>query len=160
MGKFYLILFLLNSFFVHCFAQTSDSELIKLFGEEEIFVESVVVLNIDTFNTKIVESFSSKEEWTKEPLFIALKYCGIKMMGNRKEIEISVTPREINSDTKIKSETITITNLGFTDDSVGGDRYRIHIIRNKEDIWQLSYVIWAKLCSRVERTFYSANPCP
>ena len=82
------------------------------------------------------------------------------MMGNRKEIEISVTPREINSDTKIKSETITITNLGFTDDSVGGDRYRIHIIRNKEDIWQLSYVIWAKLCSRVERTFYSANPCP
>jgi len=168
MAKNSMIIFLILIFYICVNPQSSDLDKIERFGEKEIEVESVLEYEVSDFNAIIIESVKKSEDWAQDPLLIAIKSArylstknfGWEIKGNKQTIEMNLEPHEIHSDTKIKSAIISIANYGLTDDSIGGDRFQIYLIRNEEDIWQISQVLWALRCTRVSGIFYSAGPCP
>jgi hypothetical protein len=119
-----------------------------------IEVQSVRSLDPSAFNEKINQAYRKGEAWTKEMILVALKLVGEGLKGNTKNIEVSTPPEAQDT------ATITITESGYLDDAVAGERWRLWMTKKADGPWVINRVLWAQLCSRPSRTFYSAEICP
>jgi hypothetical protein len=119
-----------------------------------IEVQSIKSLDPSAFNEKISQAYRKGEAWPKEMILVALKLVGEGLKGNTKNIEVS-TPPEVQD-----AATITITESGYLDDAVAGERWRLWMTKKADGPWVINRVLWAQLCSRPSRTFYSAEICP
>lgn len=119
-----------------------------------IEVRSVKSLDTSRFNEEISQGYRKGEAWTEEMILVALKLVGEGLKGNTKSIEVS-TPPEVQD-----TATITITESGYLDDAVAGERWRLWMTKKADGAWVVSRAIWAQLCSRPGKRFYSAERCP
>lgn len=119
-----------------------------------IEVQSVKSIDPSMFNEKISQAYHKGEVWPREMILVALKVVGEGLKGNMKSIEVSTPPE--TQDTA----TITITESGYLDDAVAGERWRLWITKKADGAWAVNRAIWAQLCSRSGKRFYSAERCP
>ena len=119
-------------------------------------VETHSVKNLDPneVNVEIRQAFSNGEIWPKEAAFVALKFVGAGLKGNTKIIEVRTSPETQ------ETATVTITESGYLDDAVAGERWRLWLTKKADETWNINTVLWAQLCSRPGRRFYSAGRCP
>ncbi len=121
---------------------------------EGIETHSVKSLNPSKVNDEISQAFSKGEIWPKEVILVALTFVGAGLKGNTKIIEVR-TPPETQ-----ETATITITESGYLDDAIAGERWRLWLTKKVDETWIINRVLWAQLCSRPGRKFYSAVKCP
>lgn len=119
-----------------------------------IEVQSVKTLDPNTFNEEISQSCRKGEAWPKEMILVALRFVGEGLKGNTKNIEV-LTPPETRD-----TATITVTESGYLDDAIGGERWRLWMSKKADEAWMINRVLWAQLCSRPGLRFYSAGKCP
>jgi len=115
---------------------------------------SVKTLDPSKVNDEISQVFSKGEIWPKEAILVALKFAGAGLKGNTKVIEAQ-TPPETQ-----ETATITITESGYLDDAIAGERWRLWLTKKADETWIINRALWAQLCSRPGRRFYSAEKCP
>lgn len=134
-------------------SQTSMAQVIADFGVTDIEVRSVKTLDVATANAGIREAVRKGEHWPREALTVALQLVGPGLKGHAKVIEVRTPPEQRDS------ATITVTESGYPDDAVGGERWRLWLVKGT-DAWTIQRGLWAQLCSRPGRRFYTAEPCP
>jgi hypothetical protein len=117
-------------------------------------VKSVKAIDPRKMNDEISQAYRKGESWPKEAVLVALKFVGAGLKGNTKNIEV-LTPPE-SQDTS----TITVTESGYMDDAISGERWRLWMTKNADGAWVIRRVLWAQLCSRPGYRFYSAERCP
>jgi hypothetical protein len=120
----------------------------------DIEVQSVKTLDIHKLNVEVNKAASQGETWTKDAVLVALKFVGAGLKGNTKIIGVR-TPSEQRD-----TATITITVSGYLDDAVNGERWRLWLEQGAHGAWTIKRALWAQLCSRPGRRFYSAEKCP
>jgi len=119
-----------------------------------IEVQSVKVIDPRKMNDEIGQAYRKGEAWPKEAVLVALRFVGAGLKGNTKSIEVCTPPE--SQDTS----TITVTESGYMDDAISGERWRLWMAKNADGAWVIQRVLWAQLCSRPGRRFYSAERCP
>jgi hypothetical protein len=119
-----------------------------------IETHSVKTLEPRMFNEEIGQAFGKGEGWPKEVLLVALKFVGSGLKGNTKSIDVR-TPPETHD-----TATATITESGYLDDAVAGERWRLWLTKKTDGTWMINRALWAQLCGRPGRGFYSADRCP
>ena len=119
-----------------------------------IEVQSIKSLDPSASNEKISQAYRKGEAWPKEMILVALKFVGAGLKGNTKNIEVSTPPE--TQDTA----TITITESGYLDDAVAGERWRLWMTKKVDGSWIIKRALWAQLCSRPGHRFYSVERCP
>jgi hypothetical protein len=119
-----------------------------------IEVQSVQTLDPNKLNAEISQAFSKGEIWPKESVLVALKFVGEGLKGNSKIIDAR-TPPETQ-----ETATITITESGYLDDAIRGERWRLWLVKKADGTWIINRALWALLCDRPGRRFYSAERCP
>lgn len=135
--------------------KTSSAQDLSAFGIlEGIEVQSVQTLDPNKLNAEISQAFSKGEIWPKESVLVALKFVGEGLKGNSKIID-ALTPPETQ-----ETATITITESGYLDDAIRGERWRLWLAKKADGTWIINRVLWAQLCDRPGRRFYSAERCP
>ena len=115
---------------------------------------SVKSLDPKKINDEISRAFSKGEAWPKEAVLVALKFVGEGVKGNTKIIEVR-TPPEAQ-----ETATVTISESGYLDDAIAGERWRLWLTKKADGTWVINRVLWAHLCDRLGRRFYSAGECP
>jgi hypothetical protein len=120
----------------------------------EIETRSVKTLETGIFNEEIGQAFRKGEGWPKEAVLIALRFVGAGLKGNTKSIDVRTPPE--TQDTA----TVTITESGYLDDAVAGERWRLWLTKKADGTWMINRALWAQLCDRPGRRFYSADRCP
>jgi hypothetical protein len=135
--------------------KTSSAQDLSAFGTlEGIEVQSVQTLDPNKLNAEISQAFSKGEIWPKESVLVALKFVGEGLKGNTKIIDVR-TPPETQ-----ETATITITESGYLDDAIRGERWRLWLVKKADGAWIINRALWAQLCDRPGRRFYSAERCP
>jgi hypothetical protein len=135
--------------------KTSSAQDLSAFGIlEGIEVQSVQTLDPNKLNAEISQAFSKGEIWPKESVLVALKFVGEGLKGNTKIIDVR-TPPETQ-----ETATITITESGYLDDAIRGERWRLWLVKKADGTWIINRALWAQLCDRPGRRFYSARKCP
>jgi hypothetical protein len=124
------------------------------FGVSGIEVRSVKSLDTKKLNAEISEAASKGETWTKEALLVVLELTGTKLKGHTKTIEVRTPPEQRDA------ATVTVTDSGYPDDAVGGERWRLWLEKSSAGIWIIERGLWAQLCTRPGHRFYSAEQCP
>ncbi|MEJ5329322.1 MAG: hypothetical protein WHT07_04140 [Desulfobaccales bacterium] len=124
------------------------------FGVTDIEVRSVKTLDVATVNAAVREAVRKGERWPREAVPVALQVVGAGMKGHTKVIEVRTPPEQRDS------ATITVTESGYPDDAVSGERWRLWLVKGAEGAWTIQRALWAQLCSRPGRRFYAAEPCP
>ena len=125
------------------------------FGVSSVIeVQSIKSLDPSAFNEKISQAYRKGEAWPKEMILVALKFVGEGLKGNTKNIEVGTPP-----ETK-DTATITITESGYLDDAIRGERWRLWLVKKADGTWIINRALWAQLCDRPGRRFYSARKCP
>ncbi len=124
------------------------------FGVTGIRVLCVKALDTGKLNAEIQEAAVKGEAWTKEAVPVALRFAGAGLKGHTTTIEVRTPPEER------RTATITITAAGYLDDAVGGERWRLWLAQGSDGVWTIKRALWAQLCQRAGRRFYSAEPCP
>jgi hypothetical protein len=76
------------------------------------------------------------------------------MKGHTKIIEVKTPPEQRDT------ATITVTGSGYLDDAISGERWRIWLKKGATSTWTIHRALWAQLCARPGRRFYSAEKCP
>jgi hypothetical protein len=135
-------------------SNTSSAQERQDFGVSDIEVQSVKTLDIHKLNAEVNKAASQGETWTKDAVLVALKFVGAGLKGNTKTIDVR-TPSEQRD-----TATITITESGYLDDAVNGERWRLWLEKGANGAWTIKRALWAQLCSRPGRRFYSAEKCP
>jgi hypothetical protein len=135
---------------VHC----QEAARAKDFGVTGIEVQSVKTLDTKKLNAEVRKAAGKGETWTREPVLVVLKFVGAGLKGNRKIIDVSTPPENQ------ESATITVTESGYLDDAIGGERWRLWLQKSPEGIWTIQRALWAQLCNRPGHRFYSAERCP
>ena len=130
------------------------SEDIKAFGVVGISVKSVKPLDVEKTNQEIASAAQKEEAWTKQAVLIALRFTGEDIKGHTKDIEVRTPPEQHNM------ATVTVTESGYPDDAVGGERWRLWLEKGPAGAWTITKALWARLCSRPGQQFYSAERCP
>jgi hypothetical protein len=120
----------------------------------EIEVQSVKSIDPRKMNDEISQAYRKGEAWPKEVVLVALRFVGAGLKGNTKSIEVRTPPE--SQDTS----TITVTEAGYMDDAISGERWRLWMAKNADGAWVIRRVLWAQLCSRPGHRFYSAERCP
>jgi hypothetical protein len=133
---------------------TSPGQDLADFAVSDIEVRSVKTLDTTEINTKISQAASKGEKWPKEALLVALKFVGEGLQGSTKSIEVITAPE------KQATATITVTESGYQDDAIGGERWRLWLANGADGTWTIQRALWAQLCDRPGRRFYSAEKCP
>lgn len=133
---------------------TSTKDRVDFGVRAGIEVQSVKSLDTSRFNEEISQGYRKGEVWPKEMILVALKFVGEGLKGNTKSIEV-LTPPETRD-----TATITATESGYMDDAVSGERWRLWMTKKADGAWVVSRAIWAQLCSRPGKRFYSAERCP
>lgn len=126
----------------------------KDFGVSDIEVQSVKTLNTKKLNASVSEAAGQGETWTNDAVLVALKFVGAGLKGHTKIIDVRIPPE--NQDTV----TITITESGYLDDAISGERWRLWLQKNANGTWTIQRALWAQLCNRPGRRFYSGEKCP
>jgi hypothetical protein len=134
--------------------QTSPAQALVDFGVSDIEVQSVKTLDTDKLNAEVKKATGKGETWTREAVLVALKFAGAGLKGHSKIIDVQ-TPSE-QQDTA----SITVTESGYLDDAVSGERWRLWLEKGTDSTWTITRALWAQLCSRPGRKFYSAEKCP
>ena len=130
-------------------------------GGVDAQVESVKEITTDPLNTYLVKSRKQKEEWVNNFIQIALHLPGISLSGTHQSLSVDIKPYNWGEEgVLLESARITIVNGGWLDDSSIGERFLIWITPDENGLLTVRRVLWAGLCSRPHRTFYSGNPCP
>ena len=119
-----------------------------------IEVQSVKSLDPSPLNKEISQAHRRGEAWPKEAILVALKFVGEGLKGNSKIIDAR-TPPETQ-----ETATITITESGYLDDAIRGERWRLWLIKKADGTWIINRALWAQLCDRPGRRFYSSERCP
>jgi ecotin len=124
------------------------------FGVSDIAVQSVQSINPAKINAEVRKASDKGESWPRDPILVTLKFVGEGFRGNTKVIDAR-TPPEAG-----ETATITVTESGFPDDAVGGERWRLWLTKKANGVWVLDRGLRARLCDRPGRRFYSAGLCP
>ena len=119
-----------------------------------IEVQSVKVIDPRKMNDEIGQAYRKGEAWPKEAVLVALAFVGAGLKGNTKSIEVRTPPE--SQDTS----TITVTESGYLDDAIRGERWRLWLAKKADGTWIINRALWAQLCDRPGRRFYSAERCP
>jgi hypothetical protein len=134
--------------------QKSPAQAIADFGVSDIEVQSVRTLDTSKLNVRVKQAAGKGEKWTKEAVLVALEFVGAGLMGHTKIIDVHTPPEQQDS------ATITVTESGYPDDAVFGARWRLWLVKGSHGAWTVQRALWAQLCARPGRTFYSAEKCP
>jgi hypothetical protein len=124
------------------------------FGASGVEVRCVKTLDTNEINAEMSKAAGKGESWPKDAILVALKCIGSGLKGSTKIIDVRTPPEE--SDTA----TITVTGSGYLDDAIGGERWRLWLEKGTDGIWIIKRALWAQLCDRPGRRFYSAEKCP
>jgi hypothetical protein len=119
-----------------------------------IEVQSVKVIDPRKMNYEIGQAYRKGEAWPKEAVLVALAFVGAGLKGNTKSIEVRTPPE--SQDTS----TITVTESGYLDDAIRGERWHLWLVKKADGTWVLNRALWAQLCDRPGRRFYSSERCP
>lgn len=117
-------------------------------------VRSVKAIDPRKMNDEIGQANRKGETWPKEAVLVALRFVGAGLKGNTKSIEARTPPE--SQDTT----TITVTESGYMDDAISGERWRLWMTKKADGTWVIERALWAQLCSRPGQRFYSSEPCP
>ena len=117
-------------------------------------VKSVKAIDPMKMNDEIGQANRKGEAWPKEAVLVALRLVGAGLKGNTKSIEVRTPPE--SQDTA----TITITESGYLDDAIRGERWRLWLVKKADGTWVIKRALWAQLCDRPGRRFYSSERCP
>jgi hypothetical protein len=134
--------------------QTSPAQAIADFGVPGIEVQSVKTLDTNKLNTEVRKAISKGENWTKDAVLVTLKFAGSGLKGHTKIIEIRTPPEQRDA------ATITVSESGYLDDAISGERWRLWLKKDANGTWTIERALWAQLCDRPGRRFYSAEKCP
>jgi hypothetical protein len=135
-------------------SQQSSAQAIADFGVPDIEVQSVKTLATDKLNAKVRKAAPKGEKWSKDAVLVALEFVGAGLKGNTKVIDVRTPPEERNT------ATITVTESGYPDDAINGERWRLWLVKGGNGVWTIQRALWAQLCSRPGSRFYSAERCP
>jgi hypothetical protein len=134
--------------------QASPAQVVADFGVSGIEVQSVKTLDTDKLNAEVRKAASQGENWAKDAVLVSLRFVGAGMKGHTKIIDVR-TPSEQRD-----TATITVTESGYMDDAVSGERWRLWLVKDSDGAWTIQKALWAQLCARPGRRFYSAEKCP
>jgi hypothetical protein len=133
---------------------SSTQDLANFGVSADVETQSVKALDPNTINDEISQAFSKGETWPKDAVLVVLKFVGAGLKGNTKIIEVRTRPETQ------ETATITITESGYLDDAIAGERWRLWLTKTVDETWIVNRALWAQLCSRPGRRFYSAGKCP
>lgn len=134
--------------------QASPAPAIAEFGVSDIEVQSVKTLDTGNLNAEVGKAAGKGQTWTKDPVLVTLKFAGSGLKGNTKIIEVRTPPEQGDE------ATITVSESGYLDDAISGERWRLWLKKGADGAWTIKRALWAQLCSRPGRRFYSAEKCP
>ena len=134
--------------------EKSPAPAIADFGVSDIEVQSVKTLDTGKLNAKVRKAAGKGEKWTKDAILVALEFVGAGLKGNTKVIDVRTPPEERDT------ATITVAESGYLDDAINGERWRLWLVKGADGAWTIQRALWAQLCSRPGRRFYSAEKCP
>lgn len=134
--------------------EKSPAQAIADFGVSDIEVQSVKTLDTDKLNAKVRKAAGKGKKWTEDAVLVALDFVGAGLKGNTKIIDVRTPPEQRDS------ATITIAESGYLDDAINGERWRLWLVKGANGSWTIQRALWAQLCSRPGRKFYSAEKCP
>lgn len=136
------------------FPQTSFDQGRADFGVSGIEVRSVRTLDADKLNTEVRQAADRGETWVNDAVLVPLKFIGAGLKGHTKIIEIRTPPEQR------EAAAITVTESGYPDDAIGGERWKFWLTKGAGGIWTIQQALWAQLCDRPGSRFYSADKCP
>lgn len=119
-----------------------------------IEVQSVKVIDPRKMNYEIGQAYRKGEAWPQEAVIVALRFVGAGLKGNTKSIDVRTPPESQ------ETATITITESGYLDDAIRSERWRLWLVKKADGTWIINRALWAQLCDRPGRRFYSARKCP
>ena len=134
--------------------QTSPAQAIADFGVSDIEVQSVKTLDTKKLSAEVSKAASKGENWSKDAVLVALKFTGSGLKGHTKIIEVRTPPEQRDT------ATITVSESGYLDDAISGERWRLWLKQGVNGAWTIQRALWAQLCTRPGRRFYSAEKCP
>ena len=135
-------------------SQSAQAKDIKDFRVPDIKVRSVKSLNVEKLNQEIAAASKSDKAWTKQAVLVALKFTSEGLKGRTKIIEVRTPPEQRDE------AVVTVTESGYLDDAISGERWRLWVEKGADGFWTIKRALWAKLCDRPGRRFYSAEKCP
>ena len=124
------------------------------FGVSGIEVQSVKTLDTNKLNAEVRKAAGKGETWTKDAVWVALKFAGSGLKGHTKIIEVRTPPEQRDA------ATITVSESGYLDDAISGERWKLWLKKGADGTWTIQRALWAQLCDRPGRRFYSAEKCP
>ena len=101
--------------------------------------------------TEIGQAYRKGEIWPKEAVLVALRFVGEGLKGNTKIIDAR-TPPETQ-----ETATITITESGYMDDAISGERWRLWMVKKADGTWIINRALWAQLCTDQGGDFIQLN---
>jgi TonB family protein len=115
--------------------------------------EPVEKLYVDAFNVRLAATGDSA--WAQAPATIAIELVGgADCECARFTVDVGSPPERFDE------ADVTVTRDGFLDDSVHGDRYRLHMRRTAAGIWNLTRATVAWRCQKDRgHEGYSSEPC-
>ncbi|HBB31671.1 MAG TPA: hypothetical protein DDZ80_01740 [Cyanobacteria bacterium UBA8803] len=100
-------------------------------------VESYKQLEVVDFNRVVEKAAQNNEAWTKDVMQVALKFVpemSIEEEGRRSRI-IEVAKADIDNQPGVI--VVIITDDGFADDSVRGQKHRVELKKGADGAWKL-----------------------
>ena len=135
-------------------ANPSKAKDIKDFGVKDVEVRSVQSLKVDKLNQEIAAARQGGQAWPQQAVLVALKCSTEGLKGHTKLIEVRTPPEQRNE------AVVTITESGYLDDAIGGERWRLWLAQDPEGTWTVKRALWAQLCQRPSHKYYAAEACP
>jgi hypothetical protein len=135
-------------------SQASPAPAIADFGVSDIEVQSVKTLDAGKLDAEVNQAAGKGQTWARDAVLVALKFTGSGLKGNTKTIEVRTPPEQRDE------ATITVTESGYLDDAISGERWRLWLKKGADGAWTIKRALWAQLCDRPGRRFYSAEKCP
>lgn len=126
----------------------------------DINIRSVKEIAIEPANAVLLEAQERNEEWTNSLVQIALRLSGATLSGTRQSVSVKIEPPEWEKGRKFDWARITISDEGWLDDSVSGERYMVWLATDSDGRLKVRRILWAHLCDRPHWKFYSSEPCP
>jgi len=133
---------------------TSSASELEDFGVSGLEVRSVKALDTGKLNAEVSRAADKSETWAQDAVMVALKFVGSGLKGHTKIIEVRTPPEQRDR------ATITVTESGYLDDAVSGERWKLWLEKSAAGAWTIKRALWARLCDRPGSRFYSAEKCP
>ncbi|MEJ2093094.1 MAG: hypothetical protein P8X65_12965 [Syntrophobacterales bacterium] len=109
---------------------------------------------MEKLNQEIAAAKQSGKAWPQQAVLVALKCSTEGLKGRAKVIEVHTPPEQR------QEAVVTVTESGYLDDAISGERWRLWLAQDPEGIWTVKRALWAQLCQRPTHKYYSAAACP